>query len=128
MKPCSFHSHTSQNISIANTHTYSLHDKWKCHVTCCKHISLLKPERHNGSAPNPVNGLHMLHVKAIVHPKMNISWKRTHPQAIIDVDKFFFIRTDLEKCSIPSLSHQWILCSEWVPSEWESKQLIKTSK
>ncbi len=21
---------------------------------------------------------------------------------------------------------QWILCSEWVPSEWESKQLIKT--
>ncbi len=26
---------------------------------------------------------------------------------------------------ISSLSHQWILCSEWVPSEWESKQLIK---
>ncbi len=22
---------------------------------------------------------------------------------------------------------QWILCSEWVPSEWESKLLIKTS-
>ncbi len=27
-----------------------------------------------------------------------------------------------------SLAHQWILCSEWVPSEWESKQLIKTSQ
>ncbi len=27
-------------------------------------------------------------------------------------------RTDLEKCSITSLAHQWILCSEWVPSEW----------
>ncbi len=26
------------------------------------------------------------------------------------------MRTDLEK--------QWMLCSEWVPSEWESKQLI----
>ncbi len=26
------------------------------------------------------------------------------------------------------LAHQWILCSEWVPSEWESKQLIKTSQ
>ncbi len=27
-----------------------------------------------------------------------------------------FIGTDLEECSIPSLAHQWILCSEWVPS------------
>ncbi len=33
------------------------------------------------------------------------------------------IGTDLEKFIIPSLSHQWILCSEWGPSEWESKQL-----
>ncbi len=38
----------------------------------------------------------------------------------------FFIRTDREKFSITSLAHQWIFCSEWVPSEWESKQLIKT--
>ncbi len=28
---------------------------------------------------------------------------------------------DLEKFSIKSLAHQWILCSEWVPSEWECK-------
>ncbi len=27
-----------------------------------------------------------------------------------------------------SLAHQWILCSEWVPSEWESKLLIKASQ
>ncbi len=41
----------------------------------------------------------------------------------------FFIRTDLgKKCSISSLAYQWILCSEWVPSEWESKQLIKVSQ
>ncbi len=32
------------------------------------------------------------------------------------------------KFSIASLAHQWMLCSEWVPSEWESKQLIKTSQ
>ncbi len=38
----------------------------------------------------------------------------------------FFIRTDLDKFCITSLAHQWIFCSEWVPSEWESKQLIKT--
>ncbi len=31
----------------------------------------------------------------------------------------FFIRTDLENCSITSLAHQWIPCSEWVPSEWD---------
>ncbi len=40
----------------------------------------------------------------------------------------FSFRTlgDLEKCSIPSLAHQWIICSEWVPSESPgSKQLIK---
>ncbi len=33
----------------------------------------------------------------------------------------------MKKCSTTSLAHQRILCSEWVPSEWESKQLIKTS-
>ncbi len=37
----------------------------------------------------------------------------------------FFMETDLENCIITSLAHQWILCSQWVPSEWESKQLIK---
>ncbi len=55
-------------------------------------------------------------------------WMATHPpQAIQDVDEIFFIRTHLEKCSITLLAQQWILWSEWVPSEWESKQLIKTS-
>ncbi len=32
----------------------------------------------------------------------------------------FFIR-------FGEMSQEWMLCSEWVPSEWESKQLIKTS-
>ncbi len=40
----------------------------------------------------------------------------------------FFIRTYLKKFRITSLAHQWMLCSEWVPSEWVSKQLIKTSQ
>ncbi len=46
------------------------------------------------------------------------------PQAIQDVDEFVS-SSDLEKCSIISVAHQWMLCSEWVPSEWESKQLLK---
>ncbi len=49
-----------------------------------------------------------------------------HPRWGVDV--CFFIRTDLEKCIITSLAQQWILCSEWVPSEFESKQLIKKSQ
>ncbi len=39
----------------------------------------------------------------------------------------FFIGTDLKKFGITWLAQQWMLCSEWVPSESESKQLIKTS-
>ncbi len=38
----------------------------------------------------------------------------------------FIIGRDLEKCNVTLLAHQRILCSEWVPWEWESKQLIKT--
>ncbi len=41
--------------------------------------------------------------------------KFTHFEAIQDL-----------KFSITWLAQQWILCSEWVPSEWESKQLIRT--
>ncbi len=37
----------------------------------------------------------------------------------------FFFGTDLKKFSIALLVHHWIICSEWVPSEWESKQLKK---
>ncbi len=48
-------------------------------------------------------------------------------QAIPDYDEFVS-SSDLEKCVSASVSQQWMLCSEWVPSEWESKQLIKTSQ
>ncbi len=64
-------------------------------------------------------------IDGIVHPKMKLHSTSGH-------QRFrwvcFFMRTDLEKYSITSLAHQWMLCSEWVPSEWESKQLIKTSQ
>ncbi len=36
----------------------------------------------------------------------------------------FFIGADLDEFSILSLAHQWILCSEWVPSEWESNSCV----
>ncbi len=57
----------------------------------------------------------------IVHPKMKMCSSSDHPRRRWVC---FFIRTDLEKSSIKSLVHQWMLCSEWVPLEWESKQLI----
>ncbi len=46
---------------------------------------------------------------------MKVWWIFTPPQAIQDVVEF----------GLASFAHQWMLCSEWVPSEWESKQLIK---
>ncbi len=55
-----------------------------------------------------------MHLKELLTQK----WKFTHPQTIQGIDEFFFMGTDLEKLSIPSLAHQWVLCSEWVPSEW----------
>ncbi len=38
-----------------------------------------------------------------------------------------FSSSDLEKCSLASLSQQWMLYSEWVPSEWESDKNITLS-
>ncbi len=55
------------------------------------------------------NAFNRLDHKGMFHPKMKICWKITHPQAIQDVDEFVS-SSDLEKCSIPSLAHQWILC------------------
>ncbi len=54
---------------------------------------------------------------------MNICQKCPHPQAIQDADEFVS-SSDLEKLSIASVSQQWMLCSEWVPSEWESDKNI----
>ncbi len=52
-------------------------------------------------------------------PKNGNMLKMYSSSAIQDVDEFV---SSLE------LTHQWILCSEWVPSEQESNQLIKTSQ
>ncbi len=64
--------------------------------------------------------------KKIINLKMNICWKWTHTQAIQD-EFVLFMGRGLETVCI-TLVAQWILCTEWVPSEWESKQLIKTSQ
>ncbi len=51
-------------------------------------------------------------------------YSNLYPQASRDAGEFFS-STNLEKFSIKSFVQQWILCSEWVPSKRESKQLIK---
>ncbi len=53
--------------------------------------------------------------KGVAHSKMKIYSPSDHPRYRWVC---FFMGTDLEKFSIPSLAHQWVLCSEWVPSEW----------
>ncbi len=55
---------------------------------------------------------------------MKMCWRFTYPHAILDVDEFVYSSKQIWKFLV-SLAHQWILCSEWVPQEWESKQLIK---
>ncbi len=64
-------------------------------------------------------------IKWIIDPKIKTFADNA---LILRPSEMFVSSSDLEKCSTASLSHQWILCSEWVPSEWESKQLIKTSQ
>ncbi len=78
--------------------------------------------------------LALLNFDLKTHLKKTISWKDEftqkwkfcwiypHPQAIRDLEKCVKSSSDLEKCVIPSLSQQWM------PSEWESKELIKTSQ
>ncbi len=67
-------------------------------------------------------------------PKPNVifhtclSWKQQFAENARCRWFSFFIITDLEKFCLISLAHRWILCSEWVPSEWGSKQLIKASQ
>ncbi len=62
-------------------------------------------------------------LKGIIQQKIQMCWKCVHPQVIQDVDEFVS-SSGLEKCSIASVSQQWMLCSEWVPSEWESDKHI----
>ncbi len=52
-------------------------------------------------------GMHSL--KGTVHPKIKIVWKFTHPQAITSSELMW---------RNWALHHKWILCNEWVPSEW----------
>ncbi len=59
---------------------------------------------------NEPGGFHLnRQIKGIVHPKMKLM-KMYSPSGLVT-------STGLEKCNITSLSQQWILCSEWVPSE-----------
>ncbi len=52
-------------------------------------------------------------------------WKSTY-QRFISLKKN--VKFSFYVFSFTSLAHQWILCSEWVPSEWVSKTTAKTSQ
>ncbi len=62
---------------------------------------------------------------SIIHHTMCYKKKNSSPKNEYFQDGDEFVSSsDLEKCSIASLSQQWMLCSEWVPSEWESDKNI----
>ncbi len=79
--------------------------------------ALLLPRRHESADAMlpPV----LLTGKYIISPaKKETLLDISHPQDCQDVDEFVsYWEKYLEKCSITSLAHKWILCSEWVPSE-----------
>ncbi len=90
---------------------------------------LLQPIRNNSNAEN----FKLLFEEQLINPLLKdyLIQKNVIAYNLFTLKCRWFcfsIRTDLEKFSIKSLTHQWILCSEWVPSEWESKQLIKASQ
>ncbi len=58
----------------------------------------------------------------ILKEKITPKWTFSHFQAVQSVDEFDSSSEHLEKCSITPLAHQWILCSEWVPSEKKKSQ------
>ncbi len=62
-----------------------------------------------------------VYVKGIFHPIMYI----IQPQVIQDVDEFVSSSEPIWR-NVSLRALRWILYNEWVPSEWESKQLIKT--
>ncbi len=65
----------------------------------------------------PTKEIISLYMPATVVPKIGLCQKKKKLLLSILFDYIL----NLE------LAHQWILCSEWVPSEQESKQLKKTS-
>ncbi len=56
-----------------------------------------------------------LHTDGVVHPKIYMCWSSSR----------VLVSSNLKKCRIPSLAYQWILWSEWVPSEILSFWIFK---
>ncbi len=56
--------------------------------------------------------------KGIIDPK--IYSPSGHPRC-----RWVYSSSGLEKCVTASVSQQWMLCSEWVPSEWESMDALQ---
>ncbi len=75
------------------------------------------------------DGLIWNYTQIFVHKLIKgIVCQRKNAQVIQDVGEMVSSSEQIWR-NVASLAHQWILCSEWVPSEWESKQhLIKTSQ
>ncbi len=66
----------------------------------------------------------------ILKGKFSQKWKFAENVLTLRSSKMqmsFYSWTELEKFSITSLAHQWMLCSEWVPSEWCCYQLFGLS-
>ncbi len=68
-----------------------------------------------------------LNLNSVLYKKVNVKWMHfmhiDTPKKTLFIQKFiqdvcFFIGTDLEKRSITSLAHQWILHQNESPNSW----------
>ncbi len=62
------------------------------------------------------------------HLKVSVKVVQSHFKEFCRQKKFHSWCMKLKMFCMPSLAHQWIHCSQWVPSEWEFKRLIKASQ
>ncbi len=106
---------------------------WFCFLTVTPHSSVVAAGSRSAGAGKGIANVcqpmccrsdsfffALSEIKGIVHPKIWICWKCTHPLAIQELDEFV-IHQIWRNVRLHSLAPQWILFREWVPSEWESK-------
>ncbi len=97
--------HLDSYLSESSRYAQSISCTWKIHWICIRW-----PESE--SAP-----------RVTFSPR---NTARTHYFCLVLLLEMYNIRNEsaLEKCSIASLAHKLMLCSEWVPSEWASDKNI----
>ncbi len=130
----------AQQWASGSCHVISVHSK--CHQlnayvcikciceknTFCVHgksLRSLSSAQENGGKNNSVAIIILfsvyIYTYIVIFIQTHLSTESSHQpfkSCTYFLDGYFIhIKTDLEKCTIMSLVHQWIFCNKWVPSQ-----------